>query len=184
MRMKKVFVVAAAALLLAGIVQAASIEIDLDGIVGNGPDHKQVEMSDMVSADVWILGPPADAVVVGAILCNDDLSLVYQSCVYNLPGGAWFGVAPTAGPQITVQAQTFAPPPVMTLPWKLCTLVYHAAIDKTVDTIYSDATGGLLNSSLGTVLFDNNEQTLCTVHIGTIDATEETNWGAVKSLFR
>ncbi len=186
--MKKAFVAAAAVLLLAGASFATLVvEADLDGTLGNGPDYLVVSQSALVPVDLWILGDVNPAYVFGMFLCNYDHSLVYQSTVYNLPGGGWQGVppvAPTPDGCITVQGQNFLFDMVMVWPWKVATVTYHAAVDQSIDEIWlGGPDGGVLTSSFTSVAFDNIESVLGRVQIGETNV-EETNWGAVKSLFR
>jgi len=186
--MKKAFVAAMAVLLVAGISFAATIEYDLDGIPGNGPDVINVPVvGTVVNVDIWIYGPPASCWVWGTFMCNPDHSLVYVSPVtYYTPGGGWGGVQPQpADPNncITVQAQNFAGDVPITFPYKVATVKWQAAVDHSIDTLVSGAGSGILTPSFGSMSYSNNEQVLGTIKIGTV-ATEETNWGAVKTLFR
>lgn len=186
--MKKAFVAAAAVLLLAGASFAAlQLEVDLDGTLGNGPDYKLALVSENVLADIWIIGDSPCAWVVGLFLCNADASLEYVSTQYFSPGGGWAFVAPgMPGPDgcLTIQGQNFSFDVPMCWPWKLATVTYHAAVDHSVDELFLGAGSGVLTTSFSTVSYDNNETVVGRVQIGLIDSVEETNWGAVKNLFR
>jgi hypothetical protein len=187
--MKKAFVAAAAVLLLAGASFAAlQVEVDLDGTLGNGPDYKLAVVSENVTADIWIIGDAPCAWVVGLFLCNADASLEYVSTQYYPgPSAAWSFTPPAApGPDgcITLQGQNFSFDVPMCWPWKVATVTYHAAVDHSVDDLVLGAGSGVLTTSFATVSFDNNETVVARVQIGLIDSVEETNWGAVKNLFR
>jgi hypothetical protein len=186
MRMKKAFVAAVAVLLMTGFGFAATIVYDLNGNPADGPDMINVPVSTNVPVDIWIFGPPDGAISFGTIMCNPDHSLVYVSCLYSLPTG-WTGIAPQAPGAdncITVQGVTFTGTPVAMLPYKFATVTWHAAVDQSIDTLISGATSAVMSPSFSSFSFENNEQVLATIQIGTIVGTEETNWGAVKSLFR
>ncbi|MFH1681756.1 MAG: hypothetical protein ABIH26_14075 [Candidatus Eisenbacteria bacterium] len=164
-----------------------SVELDLDGIVGNAPDYIYVEQSDYVLVEVYLNGPNS-VWVFGMFLCNFDRSLEFQSATFYSPGGAW-SFPPVQPPDenncITVQGQNFdfANGPPMVLPWHVATLEYHAAVDQSIDDLYMLTGSGVLTYSFSSFDFENCESVLGTVQIGDI-STEETNWGAVKSLFR
>ncbi|RPH35409.1 MAG: hypothetical protein EHM91_17270 [Planctomycetota bacterium] len=145
-----------------------------------------VPVSTYVPANIWIVGEAGPAWVAGMVLCNPDHSLEYQSCVYNSPGGGWAFVAPQPpDPQgcITIQGQNFSFDVPMVFPWRIATVTYHAAVDQSIDDLFlMGPEGGVLTDG-GTVFFDNLDTVVGQVQIG-ITSVEETNWGAVKNLFR
>jgi len=186
LRMKKAFVAMAATLLIATASFAHYVDVDLDGTI-DGVDYIQVNQSTNVVADVWLLGEGPCWWVCGVYLCNGDHNLGYLSTVYNTPGGGWGFVAPQppdANGCITLQGQNFTFDIPMCAPWKLATVTYHAAVDQHVADLTLDTGSGVLTVDFVTSSFTNNGSLVGEITIGQIVGVEETNWGAVKSLFR
>jgi len=184
--MKKAFVAAAALLLFAsaGMGQYRA-EIDLDGDPMNGIDYIQVPVSTYIAVDIWLYGPPGSGCYVfGVELCDYDRSLEFQGGVFYFPDPQWSGVfrPPDAQNCITVEGQTFAFTVPIMFPYKVATVTYHAAVDESIDDL-TLRNGGVLTLNFTSQWFENIGAVLGTVQVGEI-ATEETNWGAVKSLFR
>jgi hypothetical protein len=185
--MKKAFVAAAAVLLMAGASFAGlSVEVDLDGQLGNGPDFITVAPSDYIQANIWIIGDAPCCWVFGMFLCNYDHSLEFQGFVFNDPGGGW-GSPPVQPPTpegcITLQGQNFDFDIPMCWPWMIGTVTYHAAVEHSLDELFLGEGSGVLTVSFTTVSFDNNGTVVARIQIGDT-GVEETNWGAVKNLFR
>ncbi|MBM3319978.1 MAG: hypothetical protein FJY73_04810 [Candidatus Eisenbacteria bacterium] len=185
--MKKAFVAAAALLLFASAGMGQyRLELDLDGNPMNGVDYIQVNQSDYVGVDIWLYGPQGKGTWVwGAFICNFDRSLEYQGFVAYSPGGGWSFPfqPPDAQNCITAQGQNLTFDVPIMFPYKVARVTYHAAVDQSIDDLYMLEGSGVLTLSFYTYSWDNNGTVLGTVQIGSI-ATEETNWGAVKSLFR
>ena len=178
--MKKAFVAAAVVMLFATAASAQfTAELDLDGVVGNGPDFIEVMVSDYVDVDVWITGPNA-LLSFGMTICNYDGSLEYQGTTYFIPTG-WTPIEPVPGVCFDVQATDFTFSNPMQLPALVATVTFHAAVDESIDDIII-LQGGYL--SAGFLSGNFSEMIGCTVQIGDIIGTEEASWGAVKGLFR
>ncbi len=177
--MKKAFVAAAVVMLFATMASAQfSVELDLDGVLGNGPDFIEVEVSEYVAVDIWVHGPAA-LLSYGMTICNYDGSLEYQGCAYYVPTG-WTPIDPIPGVCFDVQATDFTFSNPMALPALVATVTFHAAVDQSIDDIII-MQGGYLSAGFLSGLFEGNVG--ATVKIGSI-ATEEASWGAVKGLFR
>ena len=176
--MKRAMVAAAVVMLFATAASAQFMaELDLDGVVGNGPDFIETMVSDYISVDIWVHGP-AMLFSFGMTICNYDGSLEYQGIAYNV--GTWTPVEPVPGYCFDVQATDFSFANPMTLPAMVATVTFHAAIDSSIDDIII-LTGGYLSTGFLSGQFD--VVIGGTVWIGT-SSTEETSWGAVKGLFR
>lgn len=177
--MKKALVLAAALLATASFAFGQLCELDLDGVVGNGPDFIVAEVSDYILVDVYMtVGPMTQS--VGCNIGNFDGSLEYQGTEYFLP--SWGVVAPAPGEVLAIQGTDWSMAALidMSAPYKVATLTFHAAVDCSVDDLVV-IDGGGFDAMNGTVNF--TELVGCTVQIGT-SATEESSWGAVKGLFR
>lgn len=167
--------VSIAILMIASFAYADHMEFDLDGIQGNGPDVITAEVSDYILVDIWFFND-VPMISFGVTVLQLDGSLEYQSCEYFCEG--WTAVDPIPGPQFDVQATDWT----MTLPLQnhlVATVIFHAAVDCSVDDIQ-----GIDASYLGT---DYNTYFIDAIGAQVIiggSATEETNWGAVKGLFR
>jgi hypothetical protein len=110
----------------------------------------------------------------------------YVSCQYYSPGCGWAFVPPTPPDPlncITVQGQNFSFDVPMVWPWKLATVTYRPAMVWAIGELFLGADSGILTTDFSIVNFDNDEQVLAYVQVeGT--GTDQTSWGAVKSLFR
>ncbi|MFH1278387.1 MAG: hypothetical protein ABIK65_08410 [Candidatus Eisenbacteria bacterium] len=182
--MKKAFAVVAM-LAFAAVAHAQyTVELDLNGVQGDGPDFIEVMVSDYVTGDLWIYGPNM-LFSWGCIVCNFDGSLEFQGFVYSTPAG-WTNAAVQVGADgcITVQATDFSFTAPMPLPWLVGTFTFHAAVDQSIDDItFGDA--GWLDINFISGVMDNANTLAGTVKIGDIpQSTEESSWGAVKGLFR
>jgi hypothetical protein len=169
--------VSIAVLLVASFAFAANYaEFDLDDIQGNGPDVITAQVSDYILVDVWAF-TDVPVLVWGIEVHNVDGSLEFQSYEQFFPTG-WTCPNPTP-PVIVVQGQdmTFSNP--MYTPVLVATITYHAAVDCSVDDL-TGAAGLCLGNDFVEYPFDAIGGQ---VIIGG-SATEETNWGAVKGLFR
>ncbi|MBN1826969.1 MAG: hypothetical protein JW958_11960 [Candidatus Eisenbacteria bacterium] len=181
--MKKALVLAAALFATASLAfGAGTCELDLDAVVGNGPDFIIAEVSDYIVVDIYMMVPGVEyGQSIGCIVGNFDGSLEYQGCVYHTPP-SWAAVPPAVGEEITVQATSWGGTDLLNFntPILVATLTFHAAADCSVDDLVV-ISGGVFDMMLGQVDFD----VLIggTVQIGT-SATEEASWGAVKGLFR
>ena len=84
--MKKALAVALLGAVFAGFAMAQpySIELDLDGIQGNGPDVLAAEVSDYIAVDIWINGAGLPLISSNLTLCNHDGSLEFQGYVDNI----------------------------------------------------------------------------------------------------
>ena len=178
--MKKAFVVAAVLAFATAASAQYTVELDLNGVVGDGPDVVEAEVSDYIDVDVWMHGP-AMVLSMGADICNYDGSLEFQGYTSNSPSG-WTDNTVTANypPCLTVQMTDFGFMAPVPLPYMMGTLTFHAAVDHSTDDLVV-ISGGWFSEGFGSgacdVLIGG------TVIIGG-SATEESSWGAVKGLFR
>lgn len=181
--MKKAFVVVAMLAFAVAAHAQFTVELDLDGTTGNGPDYVNVFVSDYVTGDLWIYGP-ASLFSFGAIVCNFDGSLEFQGFAYVTPG--WTETPPAVGADgcITVQATDFNFATPLPLPAMVGTFTFHAAVDMSIDDItFGDC--GYFTNTFASGVMDNSGTLAGTVQIGEQgNSTEESSWGAVKGLFR
>ncbi len=159
-----------------------SVELDLDGTLGNGPDIVSATVSDYIAIDIWIHGG-VDLFYARIEVCNFDGSLEGLGIIVNPPPGWEVSPVDTPGPMClvkTISDFTFAVP--MTLPWRFGTITYHAAVDHA----FGEITVLLMNSSWINVNFESGLFDMaigCGIQIGT-SAAEPSSWGGVKGLFR
>jgi hypothetical protein len=182
--MKKAFAVVAMLAFAAAAHAQFTVELDLNGVQGDGPDLIEAMVSDYVTGDVWVYGPDA-LFSFGVILCNYDGSLEFQGFVYNTPAG-WTNTPPNVGPDgcVTIQATDFNFATPMVLPAMVGTVTFHAAVDMSIDDITFGDCGYFTVAFLSGVM-DNSGTLAGTVLIGDQGtSTEESSWGAVKGLFR
>ncbi len=156
-------------------------ELDLDGVVGNGPDTIQVAVGEIISVDVWVLGP-TPIISAGITLCNIDGALEFQGAASNLP--ATWTVSPmwVPGPCKSLSATDFSFSNPVSLPRLFHTFTYHAAVDQALASIRLDLNlSGWMNSSLESGLFSSSVDG--SVQIGSTGISR-IGWGKIKSLFR
>lgn len=178
--MKKAFVVVAMLAFAVAAHGQYSVELDLNGTPGDGPDYVVAAVSDYITGDLWIHGPVA-LFSFGVIICNYDGSLEFQGAAYATPAG-WTNAPVAPGECVTVQATDFNFATPLVLPYMVATLTFHAAVDQSIDDItFGDA--GWLDINFMSGVMDNQGTLAGTVQIGET-STEESSWGAVKGLFR
>ncbi len=184
--MVKTITVALLGSLFAGFAVAQfelSVELDLDGVVGNGPDVIAANMSDYISVDVWIIGDPTSVSYVGVTFCNLDGSLEFQG-YSDAIGSGWTITPPqVTGSCVLVQATDFSFSAPKIAPFLHGTATYHAAVDASIDDLTIDARQSGWFTAFGPYLFSDNVGAVVIVS-GEPAATEESSWGGVKGLFR
>ncbi|MFH1276820.1 MAG: hypothetical protein ABIK65_00345 [Candidatus Eisenbacteria bacterium] len=158
-----------------------SVELDLDGVIGNGPDIESALVSDLVYVDVWVFGP-GPLFAVGLTICNLDGALEYEGAAGNLPPG-WI-MTPLLPPGICFDIGaidiSFTSP--VALPWLFFTVTYHAAVDDAYGHIIVDLEqSGWMDSGFQSGVF--SDFVGAGVRIGAT-STDRSSWGSVKSLFR
>ncbi len=160
-----------------------SVEFDLDGVVGNGPDIIAVTVSDYIAVDVWITGDPHPLLFVAITMCNLDGSLEFQGFQYAF-GLPWTAYPPDInGPCVLLRTVDFSFTNWKMTPVLFGTAMYHAAVDASLDDLAIDADNSAWFSLYGiTGIFTDNVG--ASVQIGGVTSTEESSWGGVKSLFR
>ncbi|MFH1314069.1 MAG: hypothetical protein ABIJ00_12700 [Candidatus Eisenbacteria bacterium] len=158
------------------------VELDFDEIVGNGPDHIEVEVNSYVLVDIWLLGNPHDGglFVYSVTFCNYDRSLEFQGCEYFLLGPGWVGVPPTPGDCIIVQGADLQFADCMALPYLCATVTYRAVEDNSMAEVVG-LTGGY--DTCGWIGDLWSEIIGGTVQTGPT-GTEESTWGMIKTMFR
>ncbi len=180
--MKKALAVAFVGALFAGIALAQpTIELDLDNVLGNGPDVAVAIVSDYITVDVWVVGSaPSNLISANVTLCNLDGSLEFQGYAYAV---AWTNTAPQVNPPCVLLQSTDFAFVGLAIPFLHGTATYHAAVDNSLDDLTIDGNqSGWFSYYGGTGLF-NTGNVGGSVQIGG-SATEESSWGAVKGLFR
>ncbi len=177
--MKKALAVAFLCAIFAGFVAAQTIELDLDGTPGNGPDVVPAAVSDYINVDVYINGTGM-LFSANFTICNLDGSLEFQGYAYNTP---WTNTPPVVTPPcVLIQATDFTFGSPLAMPFLHGTATYHAAVDASLDDLTIDlANSGWFNDQFLSGAF--SDFVGGSVQIGS-SATEQTNWGAVKDLFR
>ncbi len=161
-----------------------SVELDLDGVVGNGPDVNCADVSDYINVDIWITGTPLSLLSASVSICNNDGSLEFQG-YQDAIGSPWTITPPQFGPCLVIQATDFTFSAPKTVPFLYGTATYHAAADGTLGelTVDDNNSGWFSANGGGTGFFTNNIGVLFLIG-GCDTATEESSWGAVKGLFR
>ena len=93
--MKKALAVALMGALFAGFAMAQPyfIEVDLDGIAGNGPDAAAANVSDYIDVNIWVSGSGPGLLSSNFTICNLDGSLEFQGYT-NLVPAPWTPTPP------------------------------------------------------------------------------------------
>lgn len=164
--------------------QPYTIELDLDGILGNGPDTLSATVGDYIDVDVWIFGEGEDLIGADFSICNANGSLEFQSFV-PVDVASWSNWMGNTGPGCRkIQAGTFSGVPVLTVPFLHGVVTYRCAVDATISSIAIDLdplASDWFTSSLARGPFDSFVG--ASVIVGAT-AIEENDWGAIKTLFR
>lgn len=156
------------------------VEFDLDSTFGNGPDSIEAVVSDIVSCDLWISGP-RPLLGFSVVSCNPDMALDYLDLMFHLPGG--WSIVPNlyTPPCCAVQATDFFGLEPISLPFRVATIRFEAALpeclaDLTMDVgswIDENWQGGLIDGFTG-----------ATIRITGPTTAGPTTWGAIKEMFR
>ncbi len=141
--MSKAIPVILASALFGGFAAAQpSVELDLDGVTGNGPDMYCVEVSNYISVDIWITGAPISLFSAHVSICNLDGALEFQG-FQDAIGAPWTITPPQInGSCALFQATdlTFSAPKA--LPLLYGRITYHAAVDFSFGDLTVDANSG------------------------------------------
>jgi len=158
-----------------------SVELDLDGTVGNGPDTVSVNPGDPVSIDVWITGIGEPLVFFNVHVCNPGGELAFQSGSYSVPA-AWY-TEPLVETASCVEMAAWDPDfiTVMPIPRLVGDLVYQVSQPGTTAdltfgyAVFEDQSfmGGTFQATIG-----------ATVLIGGPTPVESPSWSSIKQLFR
>lgn len=171
--------------LLAPIVGAAStsIEVDLDGVLGNGPDNISAAISDYIVAELWLVGIEDAVSGAGVTVCNLDGALEFQGATYEVPLSWTLWPPDFSLPGcVKLVAVDYGAAPINVFPALFSTITYHAAQDNAIAEISID----LQNSDFATIgfeVFDFDGYSGGTINIGTTP-TGDSHWGEIKNLFR
>lgn len=161
--------------------QPYTVELDLDGQVGNGPDHMGAGVSDYIDVNVWIMGSGAPLFSSYFMLCNLDGSLEFQGFTSMIPP-PWTHTPPQTG-TVCFQMQdtdfTYSAP--IAVPFQQGVVTYHCAVNGSLGDITIDTSAsGWFTSGFESGFY---QAINASVQIGGT-ATEQTVWGSVKELFR
>lgn len=171
------------------LAQPYYIELDLDGVLGNGPDVMSATVSDYITVDVWIMGTGLPLVSSNFTICNLDGSLEYQGYASNIDP-PWTITPPQISDNCALhQATDFTFSDPKPVPFLQGTVTWHAAVDQSIAEIGIDldpAMSGWFNTAFcskfkTSCMFETSIN--CTVVIGATN-TETTSWSEVKGLFR
>ncbi len=153
------------------------IELDLDGTLGNGPDHQIAQIGDTIQVDAWVMPavPLTGYHAVGFVIRGINASLLsyaYKLLWTNQPiedlgDGGWYVLS------VTFDFVVYLPP----LLHGSARFLYHGPGPGRV--VISEPTFWF-SYDFETGLFTNN----IPARFGPTTATEESSWSLVKELFR
>ncbi len=178
----RLIVAAGLLLLLADVVVAEqAAELDLDGILGNGPDTTSVPLGTTVEVDVWLVGgDPLWGFQI--MVCNADGNLQFESVVYNT-SPSWTNFPPEfPSPNcVTITAADFTSDP-LPQPDMVATMIYTAIVDHSLAELSVDKdSSSVLYQDIVPRQIEVSVDAF--VQIGAI-GTNQSTWGNVKTLFR
>jgi len=178
----RIFVIALVAVLLVASGTAAEqiVELDLDGILGNGPDTVAVLVGDDVPVDIWFIG---DNGLLGwtAVICNPDGALEFQEVVYHTPD-YWVQEPPSFPLPGCVELYSSGGIEWEPQPLHGATITYHAAVDQAIgELVVNIEMSFYLDTYLNYGPPDGSVPAF--IRIGPTAADRPT-WGSVKRLFR
>lgn len=160
------------------------VEFDLDGTPGNGSDETDIVIGEPLLVDVWVHPNGCELWVFGLWVCWSGTSMVFDSCSYYLPVN-WEAQEPVTMGGCTIIGGLMGPPAYVpvSVSTKVATLEFHGVAASDADTVCVDS-GGWDCDCLD---FDDCGlgQAICpAVHVSGGTGTEESAWGAIKTLFR
>ncbi len=163
------------------------VELDIDGIVGNGPDCDTFHVGELIDVDIWFRGERL--LIGGAVrLCYSSNpsgpSLTNFGFQFNVPSSWGTDVQPPSGSCFANQYSATSGFPLfpIALDWKWGTNAYLAIGNSTcIFTVDPPASGWA--DTLGVSGLFDSVVTAKVVVIGAT-ATESASWSDLKSLFR
>lgn len=158
------------------------LELDADGVLGDGPEHRQYALGDTVAVDCWMMGA-ATVRAWGVTVCPLTPALRFLDATYNLPED-WSGSPPS--PYIgctTLAGSRHSDGVPLTLPHRAGTYRYLVVED--------DVYTGLEVDPSNSAWLDENGSTSGSflgagglkVRVGR-PITKPSSWGSTKALFR
>ncbi|MFH1279384.1 MAG: hypothetical protein ABIK65_13515 [Candidatus Eisenbacteria bacterium] len=160
------------------------IELDVDGIPGNGPDTIQVGLGETFEVGAWI-HPDNNGLLAAAIRLEDAEGAFHFQDIQFYPPEGWESVLYHVDSVTVVFGVEWRPPySCLYSPWKIAVLTFQSMTDQDCGTLIVQDWGS------GCALCDiwdcewavpSVEPTVCT---GIPTGTEGTTWGRVKKLFR
>jgi len=157
------------------------VELDLDGVLGNGPDTIEVAVGAEVDVEVWLLGGIA-LFSFDLTICNPGPTLIYQGMEYHAPAG--WTVYPPEFPQVgcvRIVGVDFATIP-FAQPAHAATITYLAVVEGVLAEIEVDTVSSWVTDFyLQPVPIDST--VIARIRIGPTAADRPT-WGSVKQMFR
>ena len=171
------------ALLVAAAARAdtAVIELDLDGIYGNGPDHWMPGGGDTVDVDVILGGDtPMANVSVFRISLRETGDVACIRCAYRTPDG-WRTSLPRNDGAILLHGMdpTFQAP--LPIPSVIATLTLRAGDAPAAGSALSILEGSWFATATGNRVYPSVEGG--TIEIDAL-SSREASWGVVKDAFR
>ncbi|MBM3320383.1 MAG: hypothetical protein FJY73_06875 [Candidatus Eisenbacteria bacterium] len=178
-----------ASLLAAPLVLArtnAAIELDLDGVLGNGPDTIEAFIGEDVRLDLWWVGdlPSPRIMVAASTVCSPGDALVYVATEYHLPA-YWESYPPDFPSPGCVSLATYTINWFGCIEWPFChaTITFRAAAEGSIAELASDVAGSVLMTCTSWTYYYAAWPSKAYVRIGSTE-TESSSWGSLKRLFK
>lgn len=165
--------------------QAPILELDVDGVMDNGPDHVAMAVGDTLAIDVWVYGEENTMVSIQHTLCADETFLQYLSYVYFPEYSSTWTCSPIAmlpGGCVSAVATQFNFGEYYPLPVYFGIAYYRAWAPTSLTEVAIDSTGyfdwqfnsGSMSDAIGLTVEITDGTT----------STQTGSWSAVKELFR
>lgn len=169
-------------------VATEMVELDLDGVLGNGPDTLAVAAGDFVPVNVWFVGD-GSLLAFDMYICNPEGAMVFLELAYLTPG-TWTNEDPEEAPGGCVKFFSLDMGfDGMGQPAGVATATYWAAADNAIaEVAVGDGTeflallpgGGIASGAI-----DGSVSAFVRIgDPGSPTGTRETTWSSVKGLFR
>lgn len=159
------------------LIAQNSLEIDLDGQLGNGPDTVHASISDTIDAAIWIVPTPGEFLwQFGVLLCETGDVLAFEEGIIEAVTEAEI-VDIANGCPVLSGFHSFG----WTPPFHAATSRYTATSNGTSLLSIDLEISGWDSDDLFPRPFDSAVGAV--IQVGTT-ATETTQWGQVKELFR
>ncbi|MFH1279385.1 MAG: hypothetical protein ABIK65_13520 [Candidatus Eisenbacteria bacterium] len=160
------------------------IELDVDGIPGNGPDTIHVGVGETFDVGAWVY-PDNNGLASAAVYLEDaEGTFLFEDIQFFPPEGWVSYLVYTDSVTVLFAVGTMPPLSCIFSPWRIAVLTFRSMVDEACGTLIVQEG---VSSCIWCNIFDcewvvpSIEPTIC---VGAPTSTAGSTWGRVKKLFR